>query len=159
MCSCSRAKCHTNVCFVTPLLPEKRDKQFNTILITLISKGAGRCDVILQERISTSEDVCHANRQPRKGWCPDVLILALGRLQSHQNVRYMTVLPNKEENPRLLLSNMSELVRQYQILPFSNTELLLCVIYKDGERKLPAERNPICCIRKTSEGVICVCFL
>lgn len=38
----------------------------------------------------------------------------------------------------------------------SAAELLLCVIYKDGERKLPAERSPICCIRKTSEGVICV---
>lgn len=86
----------------------------------------------------------------------DVLMLALGRLQSHWNLRSMTVLPIKEENPRLLFSNVSELVGQYQILPFSSTELLLCVIYKDGERKLPAERSPICCIRKTSEGVICV---
>lgn len=64
----------------------------------------------------------------------DVLMLALGRLQSHRNLRSMTVLPIKEENPRLLLSNMSELVGQYQILPCSNTELLLCVIYKDGKR-------------------------
>lgn len=86
----------------------------------------------------------------------DVLMLALGRLQSHRNLRSMTVLPIKEENPRLLFSNVSELVGQYQILPFSSTELLLCVIYKDGERKLPAERSPFCCIRKTSEGVICV---
>lgn len=89
----------------------------------------------------------------------DVLMLALGRLQSHRNLRSTTVPPIKEENLRLLFSNVSELAGQDQILPFSSTELLLYVIFKDGERKLPAERSPICCIRKTSEGVICVYFL
>lgn len=53
----------------------------------------------------------------------------------------VTVLPNKEENPRLLLSNVSELVGQYQILPFSNTELLLCVINLQGWAKEAASRK------------------
>lgn len=87
----------------------------------------------------------------------DVLMLALGKLQSYANLRYMTVLPNKKENPRLLLSNVSKLVGQYQILPFSNTELFLCVIYKDGERKLPAERNPFAASEKHVREW-CVCF-
>lgn len=68
-------------------------------------------------------------------------MLALGRLQSHRNPRYMTVLPNKEENPRLLLSNMSELVGQYQILPFSNTQLLLCNLQGWGKEAASRKKS------------------
>lgn len=43
---------------------------------------------------------------------------------------------------------MSKLVLEYQVTPFRNTKLPVTVNYKDGEGKMPVERNPMCSVRK-----------
>lgn len=59
------------------------------------------------------------------------------------------MLPNKQaRSRRLRLSIVSKLVLEYQVTPFRNTKLPVTVNYKDGEGKMPVERNPMCSVRK-----------